>query len=84
MRTDRRVGGRPLRVVGRGQYHWWRHEHRFEAVAGGTRVIDDVEYLPRAAWLSRRWVRRDVDRIFAYRREALRRELPAGDVGYDS
>ena len=58
-----------------GPYHWWRHEHRFEAVAGGTRVLDHVEYLPRVAWLSRRWVQHDVERIFAYRREALAREL---------
>jgi ligand-binding SRPBCC domain-containing protein len=58
-----------------GPYRWWRHEHRFEAAAGGTRVLDHVEYLPRVAWLSRRWVRRDVERIFAYRREALIREL---------
>jgi ligand-binding SRPBCC domain-containing protein len=58
-----------------GPYHWWRHEHRFEAAAGGTRIIDHVEYLPRVAWLSRRWVRRDVERIFAFRRTALLREL---------
>lgn len=58
-----------------GPYRWWRHEHRFEAVAGGTRVVDHVDYLPRVAWLTRRWVRRDVERIFAYRREALLREL---------
>jgi len=58
-----------------GPYHWWRHEHRFEAATGGTRIIDHVEYLPRVAWLSRRWVRRDVERIFAYRREALLRQL---------
>ena len=65
-----------------GPYRWWRHEHRFEAAAGGTRVLDHVEYLPRVAWLSRGWVRRDVERIFAYRREALARELaglPPGD-----
>jgi ligand-binding SRPBCC domain-containing protein len=60
-----------------GPYHWWRHEHTFEAIDGGTRVIDHVEYLPRVAWLSRAWVRRDVERIFAYRRDALRRELAA-------
>ena len=55
-----------------GPYRWWRHEHRFEAVAGGTRVTDRVEYAPRGgrgtSWL----VRRDLDRIFAYRREAMR------------
>lgn len=60
-----------------GPYHWWRHEHRFEAVDGGTRVLDHVEYLPRVAWLTRAWVRRDVERIFAYRREALLREITA-------
>jgi ligand-binding SRPBCC domain-containing protein len=58
-----------------GPYRWWRHEHRFEATAAGTRVVDRVEYLPRAAWLSRRWVQRDVERIFAFRRETLAREL---------
>jgi ligand-binding SRPBCC domain-containing protein len=60
-----------------GPYHWWRHEHRFETVEAGTRVVDHVEYLPRMAWLSRAWVRRDVERIFAYRRAALLRELGA-------
>jgi len=54
-----------------GPYLWWRHEHRFEAAAGGTRVIDEVEYLPRAAWVAARVVRRDVERIFRYRQEAL-------------
>lgn len=55
-----------------GPYRWWRHEHRFEAVPDGTRVIDHVEYAPRAGWLSGALVRRDLERIFDYRREALR------------
>jgi ligand-binding SRPBCC domain-containing protein len=55
-----------------GPYRWWRHEHRFEAVAHGTRVVDRVEYLPRARWISGAPVRRDVDRIFRYRQSALR------------
>ena len=54
-----------------GPYRWWRHEHRFEAVADGTRVIDDVEFLPRFPLVTRRLVRRDVERIFAYRTSAL-------------
>jgi ligand-binding SRPBCC domain-containing protein len=54
-----------------GPYRWWRHEHRFEAVSGGTLVIDHVEYAPRAAWISGRLVRRALDRIFAFRRTAL-------------
>ena len=55
-----------------GPYRWWRHEHQFETVSEGTRVIDHVEYLPRASWLSAAFVRRDLDRIFSYRQEALR------------
>lgn len=55
-----------------GPYRWWHHEHRFEAVEGGTRVIDHVEFLPRLAWLTRGWVARDVQRIFAFRQARLR------------
>jgi ligand-binding SRPBCC domain-containing protein len=54
-----------------GPYLWWRHEHRFETAGGTTRVIDEVEYLPRTAWLTARVVRRDVERIFSYRQDAL-------------
>jgi ligand-binding SRPBCC domain-containing protein len=55
-----------------GPYRWWRHEHRFLPAVGGTTVIDHVEYLPRARWLSAPLVRRELDRIFTYRQEALR------------
>jgi ligand-binding SRPBCC domain-containing protein len=55
-----------------GPYLWWRHEHRFEPAGDATRVIDHVEYLPRAAWMTGRVVRRDVERIFRYRQDALR------------
>jgi ligand-binding SRPBCC domain-containing protein len=54
-----------------GPYRWWHHEHRFESFGVGTRVIDHVEYLPRAAWLSSWLVNRDVQRIFNYRQTAL-------------
>jgi ligand-binding SRPBCC domain-containing protein len=54
-----------------GPYLWWRHEHRFESAGGATRVIDEVEYVPRAAWMTSRMVRRDVERIFRYRQGAL-------------
>lgn len=56
-----------------GPYRWWRHEHRFEPVPGGTRVIDCVDYVPRARWISASFVRRDLDRIFDYRQGALER-----------
>ena len=55
----------------RGPYVWWWHEHRFEAAGSRTRVIDRVEYLPRAAWLSGGFVQRDVERIFNHRMDAL-------------
>jgi ligand-binding SRPBCC domain-containing protein len=55
-----------------GPYRWWRHEHRFESVPGGTRVIDQVDYVPRAGWFSGAFVRRDLERIFTYRQNALR------------
>jgi ligand-binding SRPBCC domain-containing protein len=56
-----------------GPYRWWHHEHRFEAVAGGTRVIDHVEFVPRMRWLTGPLVRRDVQRIFAFRKDELAR-----------
>jgi ligand-binding SRPBCC domain-containing protein len=64
----------PHRFVDRqvaGPYLWWRHEHRFEAAGDATRVIDEVEYLPRAAWITARVVRRDVEQIFRYRQDTL-------------
>ncbi len=61
-----------------GPYRWWHHEHRFEATDAGTRVIDHVEFLPRARWISRRLVRRDVTRIFAYRRQTLQQIFGTG------
>jgi ligand-binding SRPBCC domain-containing protein len=62
-----------------GPYRWWLHEHLFEAVEGGTRVIDRVAYLPRAAAISAWLVRRDVERIFAYRQAILPRLFAAND-----
>jgi ligand-binding SRPBCC domain-containing protein len=56
-----------------GPYRWWRHEHRFEAAGSATRVVDDIAYVPRFRWVSAGMVRRDVERIFAYRQRALAR-----------
>lgn len=56
-----------------GPYVWWRHEHRFESAGDTTRVFDNVEYVPRGAWVTGRLVRRDVERIFEYREHALQR-----------
>ena len=57
-----------------GPYVWWHHEHRFEAtVGGGTRVTDHVEFVPRLRWLTTGFVRRDVEKIFEYRKGAMNR-----------
>jgi len=56
----------------RGPYRLWHHEHRFEEVEGGTNVIDEVEYAVWGGALAvNLGVRRDVERIFAYRSERL-------------
>lgn len=54
-----------------GPYLWWHHEHRFEASSTGTRVIDHVEFVPRLRYVTRGFVRRDVQRIFKFRQEKL-------------
>ncbi|HPC59102.1 MAG TPA: SRPBCC family protein [Verrucomicrobiota bacterium] len=65
----------PFRFVDeqrRGPYLLWIHEHRFEPLDGGTRVEDYVRYRPPGGWLVERlFVRRDVTRIFAFRRQKL-------------
>ena len=57
----------------RGPYRFWRHEHRFAVDGAGTLVEDDVTYaVLGGALFERLFVRRDLDRIFAFRREVLR------------
>jgi ligand-binding SRPBCC domain-containing protein len=58
-----------------GPYRWWRHEHLFERGSSGTRVIDIVEFQPRLRRLTGGQVRRDVERIFAFRQQALSRRF---------
>jgi len=62
----------------RGPYRRWVHEHTFEACDGGTLARDRVSYAVPCDWLVHRWfVRPDVERIFQFRAEALRRKFPA-------
>jgi len=58
----------------RGPYRSWVHEHRFTAHGDATLVEDRVLYdVFGGAWIERLFVRRDVRRIFEFRREALLR-----------
>ena len=59
----------------KGPYNVWRHTHRFEAYGSRTRMIDEVQYALPFGVLGRMVhalkVRRDVSRIFDYRRQRI-------------
>ncbi len=60
----------------RGPYRQWVHEHTFELRNGGTLARDVVQYAVPFDWLLHaRFVRPDIERIFAYRQSALRRRM---------
>ena len=60
----------------RGPYRLWIHTHKFEPRNGGTLVCDDVRYAVPFDWLLHKFVvRPDVERIFAYRTDCLRRRF---------
>ena len=58
----------------RGPYRLWRHVHEFAPVNGGVEIVNRVEYLLPFAPLGEiaaPLVRRDVEEIFRFRREAI-------------
>ncbi len=63
-----------------GPYNFWHHQHHFKQVSGGTEVTDQVNYrLPLGivgSILGGRFVKRQLDAIFDYREEALKKLLP--------
>lgn len=69
----------------RGPYRLWHHEHLFEEADGGaaTRVIDRVRYAvpggPLGTLVDRLLVRRDVEKIFAFRRQRLAERFGGDD-----
>jgi ligand-binding SRPBCC domain-containing protein len=58
-----------------GPFRKWVHSHRFEAVDGGTRVRDEIEFEPPGGLLglvvTAAFIQRDLERAFAYRRQKL-------------
>ncbi len=62
----------------RGPYLLWRHTHTFADFNGGTLCGDRVAYaVPGGALVNRLFVRRDVEKIFAFRGEALKKHFAA-------
>lgn len=62
-----------------GPYRFWHHQHHFRVARDGTEIYDIVHYaLPfglAGDILGRRSVRRRVEAIFRYRRQALERRF---------
>ena len=60
----------------RGPYWLWQHTHTFEEKNSGTQCFDRVEYaVPGGALINKLFVRRDVEKIFAYRAAALKKHF---------
>ena len=60
----------------RGPYRQWIHEHTFDKWDGATVAGDHVDYaVPGGAVANRLLVARDLEKIFAFRQEALRKKF---------
>jgi ligand-binding SRPBCC domain-containing protein len=63
-----------------GPYRFWHHEHHFKETDAGVEMIDLVHYALHADPLSRPvhalLVRPQLERIFSFRREALKKFFP--------
>ncbi len=73
----------PERFVDRaisGPYALWNHEHTFQPHNGGTTMRDRVTYALPFGWIGHLAylgaVRRDVERIFDFRADTMRRLFP--------
>ena len=62
-----------------GPYKFWHHRHVFEAVEGGVKVTDLIHYAlpfgPLGAIAHAVFVRRQLEKIFAFRRTELERRF---------
>jgi len=64
----------------RGPYTQWIHTHRFEAVPAGTRMRDRVLYrVPGGNLTHSLFVGRNLEKIFAFRQEAITRILTSAN-----
>lgn len=62
----------------KGPYRQWVHTHTFEPKDGGTQITDHVVYNHWGTWVMEKLlVRRDIEKIFAYREKRIRELLGA-------
>ncbi len=70
----------------RGPYVLWEHTHTFEPMGAGTLMTDIVRYAlpygPLGALAHAAFVRRDLRRIFDYRRDTVAALLGSGAVAH--
>lgn len=60
----------------RGPYRQWIHTHTFEPRGGGTLAGDVVQYAVPFDFIAHTlFVRRDIEKIFAFRQETLRKRF---------
>ena len=68
-----------------GPYAFWHHQHLFKAVAGGTEMIDEVNYALPLGWLGRiahaLFVGRQLREIFMHRQQVLQKRFKKGLYG---
>ncbi len=67
----------------KGPYQLWHHTHEFKALGPGTLMIDRVRFklpLGYVGWLvASRWVQKDVQKIFNFRRSVIQEKFAAPD-----
>lgn len=68
----------------RGPFRYWRHEHRFAAESGGTRLTDSIRFslplAPVSEWLAGWAVKMRLKAMFVRRHEITRRECEPGSA----
>lgn len=71
-----------------GPYRYWYHEHRFESVAGGTRMIDNVSYVIGFGLLgdllNTIWIGARLKGIFDFRAQKIKDIFPMGAAHVDN
>ena len=70
-------------VQTKGPYRHWAHTHEFNEAGTGTFIRDSVDYkVPGGYLVDRLFVRKDIERIFTYRKSKLRELMMAVPIDH--